>query len=138
MPNFGTRSTDKIGTLDPRWGFVLNDAIELLDFTVICGHRTQQKQTEAFESGASTKRWPNSKHNQNPSLAVDLAPWHAVKPHIRWEHKKEFILLAGVIMAFAHMYNIKVRWGGDWDEDWDQYDQTFMDIGHFELPKGES
>jgi peptidoglycan L-alanyl-D-glutamate endopeptidase CwlK len=133
MPKFGQSSQDKIGTLDARWWPILSDAIELLDFKVICGHRDIQKQTEAFESGASTKQWPNSKHNQDPSLAVDLAPYHKTKPHIRWEHKKEFILLAGVIMAFAYDHDESVRWGGDWDQDWDQYDQTFMDIGHFEL-----
>jgi peptidoglycan L-alanyl-D-glutamate endopeptidase CwlK len=133
MPKLGQPSLDKIETLDPRWKPVLRDVIEIVDYTVVCGHRNQEKQTEAFEGGFSTKKWPRSRHNQVPSLAVDLAPWNKKAPHIRWDHKEEFILLAGVVIACAEVYNLKIRWGGDWDGDFNQHDQTFMDIGHYEL-----
>jgi peptidoglycan L-alanyl-D-glutamate endopeptidase CwlK len=41
---------------------------------VVCGHRTQADQEEAFRLKRSKLSWPRSKHNSNPSRAVDLAP----------------------------------------------------------------
>ena len=41
--------------------------------------------------------------------------------------------MAGYIQATADKLGIKIRWGGDWDSDGDLDDQTFMDLGHFEL-----
>ena len=133
MPAFGKRSRDRIATLDSRWKPLLESAIEEIDFTVICGHRDIEAQTRAFDSGHSTVSWPNSKHNKNPSLAVDLAPWHTDAPHIHWKEDREFIFLAGLIFAYGRILHLDIRWGGDWDGDFDQSDQTFMDIGHFEI-----
>ena len=133
MPAFGVVSKDRIATLDPRWHPVLYDAIQCYDFTVICGHRNMRAQIEAFENGFSRKTWPDSKHNTDPSLAVDLAPYHAIKPHVRWNSRSEFYFLGGVIRAAAWKFDLKIRWGGDWDRDDDLYDQTFMDLGHYEI-----
>ena len=43
-------------------------------------------------------------------------------------------MLAHHIMATAKRlgYN-NMRWGGDWDKDFDLDDQTFNDLCHFEL-----
>ncbi len=139
MPSFGQRSRDRIATLDERWEGVLFQVIEHYDFTIVCGFRDMAAQTFAFEQSFSTKQWPNSKHNVNPSLAVDIAPWHSDLPHIRWERKEEFIFLAGLIVGASWMNldgDDSIRWGGDWDSDGDQRDQTFMDIGHFEIRSG--
>ena len=46
---------------------------------------------------------------------------------------KHFYFLAGIIKAIANKRNIKIRWGGDWDDDNDFKDQHFNDLGHFEL-----
>jgi peptidoglycan L-alanyl-D-glutamate endopeptidase CwlK len=45
------------------------------DLTVLCGYRDQKEQDAAFASGNSKLRWPKSKHNRVPSLAVDVAPF---------------------------------------------------------------
>lgn len=136
MPNFGKRSRDRIATLDPRWSHILDQAIGWYDFTVICGHRDIEAQTIAFETGASTKQWPNSKHNVKPSLAVDIAPWHSDLPHIRWKNEREFVHLAGVIQYEGHKQGVVIRWLGDMDGDQDLYDQSPWDIGHFEIRSG--
>jgi peptidoglycan LD-endopeptidase CwlK len=44
-----------------------------------------------------------------------------------------FYFLAGLIKERADQLNIKVRWGGDWDNDNDFFDQTFYDLVHWEL-----
>lgn len=67
-------------------------------------------------------------HNKTPSLAVDVAPWP-----IDWNDKNRFYHFAGRVQGIAQMFNIKIRWGGDWDSDNDLKDQNFYDLPHFEL-----
>jgi len=42
-------------------------------------------------------------------------------------------MLAGVMLNAAQEMGIRVRWGGDWDGDGSTKDQTFHDLGHYEL-----
>ena len=110
---------------------------QVMDFAVICGHRDQLAQMEAFAMGNSKRQWPNSIHNTYPSMAVDLAPYP-----IDWKDSLAFARLAGLMFAaHAEMSKTmaipeKLRWGGDWDRDGESNDQSFMDIGHFELVNG--
>jgi hypothetical protein len=46
-----------------------------IDFKILCGHREEKEQNEAFNKGNSKLKWPQSKHNSLPSLAVDIAPF---------------------------------------------------------------
>ncbi len=61
-------------------------------------------------------------------MAVDIAPYP-----IDWKDHKRFYYLAGIVKGVASQMGIKVRWGGDWDSDNDLNDQSFMDLGHFEI-----
>jgi peptidoglycan L-alanyl-D-glutamate endopeptidase CwlK len=45
------------------------------DVTVVCGHRGKAEQDHCFAIGTSKLKWPMSRHNVYPSLAVDLAPY---------------------------------------------------------------
>ena len=45
------------------------------DMTILCGHRGEADQNDAYSKGNSKLRWPQSKHNSMPSLAVDVAPY---------------------------------------------------------------
>ncbi len=70
----------------------------------------------------------SSKHNQNPSLAADVAPWP-----LDWKDKERFYHFAGRVSGIAQMLGIAIRWGGDWNGNNDLKDQTFYDLPHFEL-----
>lgn len=133
MPSFGKKSREKLKQLDPRLQAVLVEAIKYFDFTIICGHRTKDAQMEAFNSGASHVKWPNSKHNTKPSIAVDLAPWYPTAPHVRWEDEKMWFWFGGYIQGIAKQMGIELIWGRNWDSDMDWNDQTLMDCPHFEL-----
>jgi len=128
MPTFGTASRKKLETCDDSLVAICELAIEVYDFSVLEGHRSDERQEELFRQGKSKLRAGQSKHNQNPSLAVDLAPYK-----IDWENPKRFYLLAGMMFQAAHDLGFKIRWGGDWDGDWDHKDQSFHDLPHFEL-----
>jgi hypothetical protein len=81
-----------------------------------------------FRQGKSKLRAGQSKHNSDPSRAVDVAPYP-----IDWNNMHRFYLLAGFMFQAASQLDIKLRWGMDWDMDWIHTDQTFFDAPHFEL-----
>jgi len=128
MPFFSKTSKERLATCHPDLQKVANRAIQLIDFTVVCGHRRQAEQDAAFYNGKSTKKWPFSTHNRIPSLAMDLAPYP-----IDWEDTDRFIYLAGIIIGIGFEYGIPIRWGGDWDSDFITQDEKFRDYPHFEL-----
>jgi len=86
-------------------------------------------------------KWPDSPHNQMPSMGFDVAPYFKKKPHIRWEDLENFYLFAGFVIGVARMLyeageiSHLVRSGADWNRNRDTKDQKFMDLVHFELVK---
>jgi hypothetical protein len=136
MASFGTRSLERLRTCHTEIQEVCFEVIPVYDFTVIWGRRGEEPQNEAFAQGFSTKPWPESKHNALEPLlsdAIDIAPWHTTRPHIRWGNEREFVYLAGHIMQAAATLGIELIWGGNWDQDQDLYDLNKpFDLGHFE------
>ena len=128
MPSFGKTSKEKLASCDPLLQKVANRAILIMDFSVICGHRGKEEQDKAFASGNSKLKWPDGKHNKMPSLAMDLLPYP-----IDWNDRDRFILLAGIIIGVAHELGVPIRWGGDWNSNYVIKDESFQDLGHFEL-----
>jgi len=128
MPSFSNRSRIKLNEADPRLQKIMNEAIKIYDFTVLTAHRGKEEQNTAYENGYSKLRYPKSKHNKKPSLAVDIAPFP-----INYKNIKSFYFLAGIIKAIAYQMNISITWGGDWDDDNDFTDNKFNDLVHFEL-----
>lgn len=132
MPSLGISSKKELATCVKDLQMVANAAIEIMDFTVLEGHRNERDQNIAFAKGASQRQWPNGEHNQKPSKAMDVAPWP-----IDWKNEEKaiqrFVLLAGIMLAVAHQKGIKLRWGGDWNRNFDTRDEKFRDYGHFEV-----
>lgn len=128
MPSFSEISSNRLATCDERLQKLFNTVIEYFDCTILDGHRTKDKQREAFEKGFSKVDWPNSKHNRFPSMAVDVAPYP-----IDWKDRERFIYFAGKVMAVAAILDFKVRWGGDWNRNDKMTDEDFRDLVHFEL-----
>lgn len=131
---WGARSLSRLQTCHPLlvtlFERVIARADLALDLSVLCGHRTREEQDAAVARGASRLRWPRSKHNSTPSLAVDVAPfvggsvswawphYHAVAPVIRAEW--DAMAAEGIVPA-----GVGLVWGGDW--------ATFRDGPHWEL-----
>lgn len=128
MAEFGKISLARLHTCDYRLQDICKEAIKIIDFSVLEGHRPENRQNALFHENKTKVMWPDSKHNDFPSLAVDIAPYP-----IDWEDKERFYYLAGVMKGIALGKGISLRWGGDWDSDNDFSDQTFDDLVHFEL-----
>lgn len=97
------------------------------------GHRDKATQDRLVREGKSKTPYPTSKHNNYPSHAVDVAPYHQTMPHVDWNDEYSFYYFAGYVQRVADEMGIKIRYGGDWDQDWEADDQTFFDLVHFEL-----
>ena len=130
MPQFSKQSEDKLNTCHKDIQRVMREVIKQYDFTVLEGTRTQEQQMKYFAEGKSKLDGVNqkSKHQSNPSMAIDIAPYP-----IDWNNAKRFYYLAGLVLATAKAIGVQMRWGGDWDADGDFADQTFNDYPHFEL-----
>ena len=128
MPHFSQRSLDRLSTCDNRLQLVFNKVIQHFDCTIIQGYRPREEQEQAFRNGRTKVHWPNSKHNKQPSLAVDVAPYP-----IDWNDRERFHLFAGFVLGTASSKGITLRWGGDWDRDTEVDDNTFDDLPHFEI-----
>lgn len=128
MPSFGPASLERLSNVHPELRRVMDEVIKHVDFTVLCGHRGEEEQNMAFAQGKSKLKWPDGKHNTLPSRAVDIAPYP-----VNWENVREFYLFAGFVLGVANQIGVQLRWGGDWDRDWDILDNRFNDLPHFEL-----
>ena len=154
MPNFSSKSIERLSTCDKRLKMVCDEAIKYTDFTIVTGLRTKEEQNSLYERGFSKLQWPHGKHNSNPSLAVDVAPYiqpfgalfggpEQVKRIVEMTGKrkgevhsfieKAYARLIGIIEGIAYSNNIVLRLGLDWDHDFNTLDQTFHDLGHIEL-----
>ncbi len=128
MPEFSILSEVALKTCHPDIQTVIRTVIQVFDFKVLYGFRSNEKQQELFEAGLSKKKSGESKHNKVPSLAIDVAPFP-----IDWKDTERFCYLAGMIMMTAWELGILMRWGRDWNQNTIFKDESFLDYGHFEL-----
>ncbi len=129
MPSFSRASSSKLSEVHPDLQEVLYHAIAIVDFSVLEGARSKERQKELYDAGHS--KTMNSKHRiqgDGYAHAVDIAPYP-----IDWDDYRRFYFLAGVVFAVAKRRGVRIRWGGDWDSDKDFSDQTFNDLVHFEI-----
>lgn len=108
--------------------------VDILPSTI----RTLEQQKEFFERGVT--KTMNSKHlisPENPlSRAVDAGPWPMKWPQEgpdKWLDWGRLYYFAGIVMSTSQALGIKIRYGGDWNGNFDLKDQNFYDGVHFEL-----
>ena len=133
MYKFGKSSEDRLASVHPDLVRVCRRMLGygILDATVVQGRRSKEDQDRAFKEGKSKLKYPQSKHNSDPSDAIDIAPF--INGKISW-NTQHCLVLAGLMLAAASELGVKVRWGGNWDRDGEPVtDQTFNDLVHFEL-----
>lgn len=128
MYKFSQRSLDNLKNVDERLVRICNELIKRIDFTVIEGFRTPERQKELYDKGFSkidgiSKK---GKHNYSPSLAIDIIPFK--KGHNPFDGSKEsdimFDNLAKEFKQVAKELGINITWGGDW---------KFIDKPHFQV-----
>jgi peptidoglycan L-alanyl-D-glutamate endopeptidase CwlK len=124
----GPRSISRLQDVHPDLVRVVKRAAAMsdLDFTVLEGKRSLDRQKTLVKNGAS--KTLNSRHLTGH--AVDLAPM--IGGTVSWDWPL-YHRLAKIVKAAAAVEKVSVTWGGDW--------RTFKDGPHWELawkqyPKG--
>ena len=119
--HLGKRSLLRLEGVRPNLIAVVKQAIKItpVDFTVLEGLRTRERQVELVAAGAS--KTMNSRHLNGH--AVDLGAW--VGGTVAWDwplyHK-----IADAMKAAAEIVDVAgLEWGGDW--------KSFPDGPHFQL-----
>ena len=126
---YSPASLARLGTCDDRLIAVFNEVIKHVDCTIISGRRGEEEQNELVRTGKSELEYPDSKHNSEPrSEAVDAAP-HPID----WKDRERATLFAGFVIGIAKAQGVTLRWGGDWDSDFQVNDNNFDDLWHFEI-----
>ena len=135
MAHFGERSEGNLENVDNALVEVCRFVIQKFDFTVLCGWRGEAEQNRAYPKYTKVK-FPNSKHNIMPSMAVDLIPYDAKYGTIvSWTSYEEMAMLAGHMLMAAFALSVELRWGHDWNRNgilWDERGKL-VDRPHFEL-----
>jgi peptidoglycan L-alanyl-D-glutamate endopeptidase CwlK len=133
MPKFSDSSIRKLHDCHPELQDLMEEVIKHFDITILEGYRSPGDQQKAYDTGRSNLKPGQSKHNASPSRAIDIAPWRPENPHIDWNNIELFRFMGGFVLGIASQMGIKIRWGGDWDEDFNFKDQNLVDLPHFEL-----
>jgi peptidoglycan L-alanyl-D-glutamate endopeptidase CwlK len=128
MFKYSVQSKNNLATCHQDLQKLFNEVIKNYDCSILQGWRSNEEQEELFKAGRSKLRAKQSKHNKNPSLAVDVVPYP-----VDWDDKDRFYHFAGYVKGVADTMGIKIRWGGDWNNNNSFDDQTFDDLPHFEL-----
>jgi len=143
---YGAGSQKKLDTVHPDLADVFALAITRTpyDITIVHGWRGEEIQNALEDSGASTKRFPDSYHNQttDPSIpdpeevsdAVDFAPY--IDGKIPWGETHIFAAIAGVVFCCAAELGVAIDWGGDWDGDGNTKEHKLQDWGHIQRRRG--
>ena len=114
----GKRSTDNLQGVNADLVRVVKRALELspVDFTVIEGLRTKERQAELLKQGFT--RTMNSRHIIGQ--AVDIVPLP-----VDWNNPKPFGLVAEAMKKAAAELGVKITWGGDF--------KSFVDMPHYQI-----
>lgn len=117
----GKRSLDRLQGVHPDLVKVVKRAIEIteIDFTVLEGLRTKERQRQLVNSGASLTM--RSRHITGH--AVDLAPLDNGEVSWHWPH---YHILAPAVKQAAEELGVPIEWGGSW--------RKFPDGPHWQLP----
>lgn len=136
MRRWSQKSLRVRATLDPRLQTMVDELLTYMDVSLIFGYRDEQTQNRLYSEGKSQLRYPHSKHNTYPSLAVDIQPY----PYPTNENDLRAALgyMAGVCMLIAERHGFKLRWGGDWNRNGDVTDNGFDDLFHLEIHSEET
>ena len=130
MAKFGKSSRARLATCEDELQKVFNEVIKYVDCSVLEGHRGQERQDKLLLESKTKVQYPLGRHNAIPSRAADVVPYP-----VDWNDRERFHLFAGFVLGIARGMDINLRWGGDWNQNFEVDDNMFDDFPHFELRK---
>ena len=129
----GKTSLARLQGVDETLVNVVKRAIEIseVDFTVMEGVRTLERQRELYAQGRTAPgkivTWTmKSKHIEGK--AVDLVPYP-----LDWNDIDKFNKIKDAMFQAAKELDVNLRWGADWDGDGNYREKGEYDSPHFEI-----
>ena len=119
VPPFFQHNINKLKTCNPQLARLVITISLLVPLRVVECHRNKADQNKAYKQKKSKAPWPHSKHNQTPSLAVDIIP-----ARFGYRSVAAFYMVADLMKSIGAANNMKIIWGGDW---------KMRDYSHFEI-----
>ena len=96
MAKFGKTSKERLSTCEKDLQMLFNEVVKGFDCSVVCGHRGEEAQNEAYKRGNSQVKYPHGRHNAVPSRAVDVSPYP-----IDWGDRDRFHYFAGYCLLYT-------------------------------------
>jgi hypothetical protein len=157
MNRYSKRSLKELKTCRLELQDIFMTVLPMFDHSILDGARTVSEQKYNVNIGVS--KTMNSKHvvdgiKFTESWAVDVAPYpvnffdiNTIYSYLKdvlnpseietinkiIKNVMRYGYFAGHVMAVANIKNIRLIWGGDWDDDKDLSDNPFNDLVHYEL-----
>lgn len=129
----GKTSLARLKGVDETLANVVKRAIEIseVDFTVLEGVRTLERQRELYAQGRTAPgkivTWTmKSRHIEGK--AVDLVPYP-----LDWNDLDKFNKIKDAMFQAAKELDVNLRWGADWDGDGNYREKGEYDSPHFEI-----
>ena len=129
----GKTSLARLQGVDETLVNVVKRAIEIseVDFTVLEGVRTLERQRELYAQGRTAPgkivTWTmKSRHIEGK--AVDLVPYP-----LDWNDLEKFNKIKDAMFQAAKELDVNLRWGADWDGDGNYREKGEYDSPHFEI-----
>lgn len=161
MAEFGERSLEKRSGLCPELQEILDDAIKVVDFGILDGHRSRAQHNDNLKNGVTTVKYEKSYHSRKPSHAADLYPYDPKRKmyltgsrqniedfrfKVQQQTGKPFSFaqarsyqlermahVAGVVQGVAIAKGYTITSGRDWNRDGDTLDTKFKDYPHVQI-----
>ena len=119
---FSKRSEDNLKGVHPQLVAVVRRALQIsdVDFTVVEGLRTPERQKQLVAQGAS--KTMNSRHLVGQ--AVDLYPYYSGSVQVQAPAIK-YREIAQAMRVASSEQGVRITWGGDWS--------TLVDMPHYQI-----
>jgi len=137
MPTFSKASREKLMGVHPDLRTIFTEVIKHRDCTVVSGLRTQEEQQALYAKGRTQpgnivthKDGIERRSRHQDGMAVDVVPYFAEEPHIRWDDIEAFKNFGSFVKGVAAILQDcgviahRLEWGGEWN---------WKDYPHYEL-----
>lgn len=125
MNKYSQKSRRLLDSCHPDLIRLMEEVLKHWDHTIVSGHRGEQEQNDLYADGKSKLKYPKSKHNTFPSIAVDVQPYP-------YKDDRDLYAFMGFVLGTAQQMGIELRWGGDWNDN-RQVGDNWIDAFHIEL-----
>ena len=114
MAKWSKKSAERLYTCDTDIIRLFDEVLKVRNCSVLDGHRNEERQNQYFEAKTSKFKWDFSKHNRNPSRAVDVIFYPFNKKH-DWDNREKFMFFRGIVYGIASQMGITLNKTIQWD-----------------------